>query len=563
MSAIALLRSGKSRPLHHLEKLCSQHSTGTNINHHFSRKFPIYSHRTTYLSTASTSIKTTVHEPPLPIRVALVSSSTALCTPIFPAIGFINVVIRSAIRDKTIRAQLSGSIGSVLSIAFYTIVPYSYQYAPLILPCAIGNGIAAGGAYAALDLVAGGPSSALGSTLLKNPLIAGGAIGAFTGFVAPLYLYGPIYNALYGLEGISEAMYYLTFPHFTGISVTTGFAAGVAMYPLLHYPIYGIPTIPWTALTGAVLMGSTVALFHTYTTSDENVMPLPEGSYVRSKDVPLLDSIIRYNVEQDEFGTYSLTTNEFVGDADEKEKGQIIAESVRKYQTGGWDSASRKYTFDNQVLSVLGNFFDSGVADRFEKNLVKVKDIRELQDFEEMMYRTDWVVKRLMDKTPPELKVKSDAADVEKLIKYGAMSKRERKRRLQNIGSTSIAVELLMLLRLSEKHAQTKTRNFFHNPAEMLSSFFSDRNDPPSIQELEIWIKKRCPNILLYHDEELRYGLKGQSVEAQLERLGWKPSNLDVSLNEWQKMRGEERGKSIVNGLVVTTTILASYFLQL
>jgi len=570
----------KIQPLNHFQKALFNHQSRPNIRRS-NIKDRIGSINLTktsqplkrYLASASKSKSTRsiIHEPPLPIRVALVSASTALCTPVFPAIGFVNVVLRAAIRDPNIRYQLSGSMGSILSIAFYTILPYSYQYAPLLVPCAIGNGIAAGGAYAALDVIAGGPTSALGSKLLRNPLIAGGGIGAFTGLVAPLYLYGPIYNALYGLEGISDAMFYLTFPHFTGISVATGFAAGVAMYPVLHYPIYGIPSVPWGALTGVVLLGASAALFYIYNPNDENVMPLPEGSFVSRKDVPLLDSIIRYDAEQDKFGTYSLTTNTYVGDADQKEKGQIIAEGVRKYQSNGWGSGSQQYTFDNQVLSVLGNFLDSGIADRFEKNLVKVKDTRKLQDCEEIMYRTDWVVKCMMERNSAARNRKNEgatatekeAADMERLKTYGAMGERECKRRLRNIESTSTAVELIMILRLAEKFTSKQTSGILKNPTEFFSSMFSEDKEP-SMPELEKWMRKRCPGILLYKNEEMNMdGLREQSVEAQLERMGWNPPKLDDTLVSWQEVCGQERGKKLLNGLVITTSLLASYWLQL
>jgi len=77
--------------------------------------------------------------------------------------------------------------------------------------------------------------------ILRNPLIAGGGIGATTGLIAP-YFYGTISESLYQTEGLSDSFNYIlsNVPLFTQISCTTGFAAGVMMYPILHYPIYGI-----------------------------------------------------------------------------------------------------------------------------------------------------------------------------------------------------------------------------------------------------------------------------------------------------------------------------------
>jgi len=102
--------------------------------------------------------------------------------------------------NETLRTQLSTSIGSILSFACWTIVPYSYNIAPLILPFAISNGISAGFGYAILDVSTGGPKH---SEVLKNPILTGGGIGAFTGFVAPNFLYGEAYNVLYGIDSVS------------------------------------------------------------------------------------------------------------------------------------------------------------------------------------------------------------------------------------------------------------------------------------------------------------------------------------------------------------------------
>ena len=117
------------------------------------------------------------HEPPLPIRVALVSATTALATPVFPAIGFVNLFLRVVLPEAKLRATISTSIGSVLSFATWTLIPAFYNVAPAILPCAVGNGVVAGATYGVIDAVSGGPTSRI---LQRNPLVAGG-IGAITG----------------------------------------------------------------------------------------------------------------------------------------------------------------------------------------------------------------------------------------------------------------------------------------------------------------------------------------------------------------------------------------------
>jgi len=44
--------------------------------------------------------------------------------------------------------------------------------------------------------------------ILRNPLIAGGGIGATTGLIAP-YFYGTISESLYQTEGLSDSFNYL------------------------------------------------------------------------------------------------------------------------------------------------------------------------------------------------------------------------------------------------------------------------------------------------------------------------------------------------------------------
>ena len=410
-----------------------------------------------------------------------------------------------------------------------------------MLPFAIGNGICAGAGYAALDAVFGSTSK-----ILRNPFITGGGIGAFTGLVAPSFLYGPIYSILYGVNGVSEAITtaFTTFPFFAQISCATGFAAGIAMYPMLHYPMFGIQGVPWMHFSGVLLLASGVTIVYLYSADNDHVMPMPDGAFVDPKMVPLLDSIIRYNVESGEFGTYSLTANEWVGSPDRKELGQGIAESVRRYKRN-----YSYHTFDNQILSLLCMVLDSSIADRYQENLVHVKDVKELQSYEDAMFRSDWVVEFIIggskdgdNNGPRDTSITNIDEKADKMLMYGsAMNERERKRRIKSIETTSIGAELLMTLRLAEK-----------------KSMAVGNKNVPSMVDLENWVRKRAPSIVLYKNEEFT-GLQGQSVESQLERMDWKAPALCVALDKWEDLRKQERGSKIRNGLIITISgLLAS-----
>ena len=335
------------------------------------------------------------HEAPLPLRMALVGSSTALCTPVFPAIGFVNVFLRLAIQDAQVRAKFNSTIGAVCNVAFYYVLPFGLEFSPLLLPCAIGNGIVSMGTYGVMDAAA----ASLGRrAIMTNPLIAGGGIGAVTGYIAPYYLYGPICEYLYGLDGFREWFQGMEFatPFFTQISIMTGFAAGTMMYPFLHYPIHGVKGLPWQALSGTLLLASGMTMYYIYRPDGMSTEYLPEGSFVDKEEIPLLHSIIRYDNSKNEFGAYSLYTNDWIGSPELKEKGQNLAGDVRKYQTkyvySGFfgrqvDTENKNYTFDNKVLTFYSFYLDPKLGTKHPDRIVEVSDQKEIQMQEESMYR--------------------------------------------------------------------------------------------------------------------------------------------------------------------------------
>ncbi|OLQ09960.1 hypothetical protein AK812_SmicGene6364 [Symbiodinium microadriaticum] len=93
-------------------------------------------------------------EPPLPVRALLVGSTTALMTPLFPVIGFNQLVFRYATPEM--KMALHGGT-SMLYFSAMTLMPNAFYYAPILLPFAIGNGVTAGAFYLGADLLAGGP----------------------------------------------------------------------------------------------------------------------------------------------------------------------------------------------------------------------------------------------------------------------------------------------------------------------------------------------------------------------------------------------------------------------
>ncbi|CAJ1341284.1 unnamed protein product, partial [Effrenium voratum] len=77
-------------------------------------------------------------EPPLLVRSSLVAASTALMTPLFPVIGFNQLVFRYATPEM--KLALHGGTSMVYFSAM-TLVPNAFYYAPILLPFALGNGL--------------------------------------------------------------------------------------------------------------------------------------------------------------------------------------------------------------------------------------------------------------------------------------------------------------------------------------------------------------------------------------------------------------------------------------
>lgn len=176
----------------------------------------------------------------------------------------------------------------------------------------------------------------------------------------------------------------------------TGFAAGTMMYPFLHYPIHGVKGLPWQALSGTLLLASGMTMYYIYRPDGMSTEYLPEGSFVDKEEIPLLHSIIRYDNSKNEFGAYSLYTNDWVGSPELKEKGQNLADDVRKYQTkyvySGFfgrqvDTENKNYTFDNKVLTFYSFYLDPKLGTKHPDRIVEVSDQKEIQMQEESMYR--------------------------------------------------------------------------------------------------------------------------------------------------------------------------------
>jgi hypothetical protein len=460
------------------------------------------------------------HIPPLPIRVALVSVTTALCTPAFPAIGLFNLCLRVVVPEPRLRAATAGAWGTLLTYCAGTMTPALYQLAPVLLPFAVGNGIAAGIAYGVLDVVSGGPNS----RVLRNPL-AGVGIGAMVGLVAPPVCYGPVFWGLYGVEGVSQSMQIIfQMPFVLWTSVATGAVAGLAMYPLLYFPTNGIRAMHWTSFSGTILIGALTAAYWLYTPGENIVAPL--GSYVDPKMVPLLDSILRYNTETRRLGSYSLKTGRWLGPPELCEKGRALAADVRARSrgSGGWTDTSGP-TYDDRMLAWMHYNLNLIDPKNVPTHVISVRKLEEVRETEDAMLKTDGIVGFLVESSSSMVASGETYESLLELAKrmnsmnQSLVSERKLRQSIDAVAALSPAVELLFIL----KRQLGKLNDGMQNDGTVLVGF---------AKKLETEIRTKCPELLLYTSDER--DCEGKSVESQLRQLSWKGRDVASAMADWE-----------------------------
>ena len=471
------------------------------------------------------------HQPPLAARIALVSSATALATPAFPALGFLYAIIRVTVPDPNLRKVMEGRWGTVLSFTTWTLLPKLYHgaIASLIFPCAMGNALVAGCAYGCLDVISGGPKGS-NAVLFQKPWIGTG-IGATVGFVAPSNVYGPIFEVMYGLNGMTQSMnYIMSMPFATEVSVVTGAVAGTLLHPLLYVPIQGINGIHW----GLPLVAASSALYYMYYGRKETGLPVPEGSYVDPSKLDSIHSILRYNNVSGQVETYSLRSQQFIGSTDVCDEGKRIAESSRLYASSG-----NKVVFDDRLLAFAYNYWDQNTATRYPDHVVSndIPSLSTLQQAQDSMLVTDASVAAILHKSDlKSIKKTIDDLDDRTLLDG---KKRKSSGDMETMKNVNVALRLLMMLQRTPKEEMNEN-----------TSFAVDE-----IPKLERYIRRIHPKIVIYAADE-KY--KGESVESQLKNTGWEGQN-DVSgaLEEWKQIQAESY-KTWRNRVLLASSVAVS-----
>eukprot|EP00929_Paragymnodinium_shiwhaense_P108867 TRINITY_DN75217_c0_g1_i1.p1 TRINITY_DN75217_c0_g1~~TRINITY_DN75217_c0_g1_i1.p1 ORF type:complete len:610 (+),score=47.79 TRINITY_DN75217_c0_g1_i1:53-1882(+) len=228
---------------------------------------------------AAASESEVASQPPLLVRSGLVGAATALLTPVFPIIGFNQLVFRFC--DPATRAAINGGT-SMLYFSAAVLMPKAFYYAPLLLPFAVGNAVTAAATYTVAERLTGGPQALADWKLWIIPL-AGPIIGLVTAILAPYtfpWSWSLVYPEPGDGTGYDDAPDKITAKDITQFLfgnefrwlvlpclATTGAAAGLLIDVMIRPLILGVPGMPWQKLAGGVLLGSALALGALYSSS--------------------------------------------------------------------------------------------------------------------------------------------------------------------------------------------------------------------------------------------------------------------------------------------------------
>eukprot|EP00971_Amphidinium_carterae_P280078 5560017-Amphidinium_carterae.1 len=157
------------------------------------------------------------------------------------------------------------------------LAPQVFEYAPLLLPFAIGNGFVAGAYYLLAERFAGGPEKVAAARLFGWLPIAGPMLGVATALTAPLLyplcmdLVFPCPDDPFGWSKSAEAAEWarwcVSSPYMAPTFAFTGLAAGLVIQLPLEPVVLGVPGVAWQKVAGCVLAALSIGLGFMYSTS--------------------------------------------------------------------------------------------------------------------------------------------------------------------------------------------------------------------------------------------------------------------------------------------------------
>ena len=394
-----------------------------------------------------------------------------------------------------------------------------------------------------LDLATGGPNSNNTNKILQTPWICGSGIGGGVGYIAPNYLYGPMMENMYALDGLTESMNtIMSYSMTTELSVVTGMVAGTLLHPMLYYPIHGIKGQKWQYFSGSALCISSAALAYVYYGRENVGLPIPDGSFIDPNKMASVDSILRYNNNTDKVETYSLEREKFIGSSEQCIEGQRIADISRSYT-----SNSDKVVFDDRIIAFVYNWWDAKAKDKYPEHIVNIKTQDELQQIQNSMTYADVAVAAILSS---DKESEANSKDVVMNIIDNLNAQNEGRQgqlkstSFKQLEDVTVAIELLMAMKKKQQEDQQSTAKT------------KTHDDDALRQTLEQFIKKRYPKLTLYTSDE-QY--KGESVESQLKNAKWRGPDYTDALKRWTHVHEKETYRTWRNrSLIVISGILLS-----
>ena len=370
--------------------------------------------------------------------------------------------------------------------------------------------------------------------------MTGAGIGMAVGYIAPKYIYGPVMEQFYSLDGMSQTIHQLmAFPYATEVSVVTGAIAGTFSHPLLYYPINGVPGLHWKYFSGVVLAGVTSALFYVYFGRRDVGLPVPEGSFINPTQLEIVNSIPRYNTLTGEIETFSLKTRQFIGPIDKYREGMKLAEKCRSYIAKS--KSGNNVVFDDRLLAFVYNYWDMDVKIRYPEHVIHgIKTREELQQLQNSMALTDVHVAAILQHERLDEADQSDPTNpgggsntrnmtsVQSIIdELNSMSEGGNllpPSNYKQIGDVVVAIEVLMIMK--QKHSD-----------ELVG-------DVVSIQKLEQFVHRHCPALILHTADEQYVG---ESIESQLRTAKWKSPELSKAVARWDQVQQQDTRRVWMN----------------
>jgi len=459
--------------------------------------------------------------PPLPVRATLVATATALGTPAFPVIGFVNFGLRYLVWDHATRSailgatSILGACGTLVSIAAFDLMPVAYSYGQLFLPFALVNGSLAGTAYVVLDL-------GLGPAKVASSVFSGAAIGAFVGFMGPASgLYDQAFTWIYEMETDGWFSYLLSNGFMLLISVTTGAAAGLAFHPLLYYPIVGISGWHWTKFSAPILAGGTALLLHLYFSDYYDARIFPPETYLETDEKQFLHLVSRFHAQNLQVQDWGNSVG-FQPSGTGLQARDSVSSKLEAAKLGN-NTRTDKVFFSRRTAwlhYVTNGAFGDGYA--IETIPVQTEINQESQKY----ISSDGAVAFLLHSNQHENVRERLIPLVNDLqtsrLRYKQDTQRA-KRTVKRIEVASYGIALLLSSRLDNQNGDGKDAE--------------DRRRERQLKKLERSIRQLVPGIILYESEE-REGMKGASVEAQLQEFGWKSmegkKDKQIHLQKWK-----------------------------